>query len=313
MLNIAQAHLYGAILESVLYGTYLSVLFGCICVFKRQSKEQTRTNKIILLVIGVMFILASVHFAFTIRGLQVAFFRTRPELPEYYFNNVANLTSVICKSLMSANMIIADALLTFRLYIVYQGNIWIVVFPCITMLGTAVSAFMILWNTAHPGTSSSIFTPSLESFAPGLFVLPFVTDVTVSVLILARIIRADRAVQSVIYRKTNTSLYFVLIANLVESCLFYPVLMLVTLVLFLTKNPGVALLSTPLIQIVSLVPAVLWIQVRLGFSQYDAAASYGSESTLNDVMPKPFQHCNFSDMSTLALATATSRPSTPEP
>ncbi|KAA1469501.1 hypothetical protein DENSPDRAFT_607165 [Dentipellis sp. KUC8613] len=248
MLNSAEAHLYGAILEALLYGIYLSVLFGCICVFRRQYKEQTHTNKVILLVIGAMFIISSVHFAFTIRGLQVAFFRARPELPETYFNNVATLTSVICKGLMSANMIIADALLIFRLYIVYQRNIWIVVFPCLTVLGTAVSAFMILWNTVHPETSSSMFTPTLESFAPGLFVLPFVTDVTVSVLILARIIRADRAVQSVICRKTNTSLYFVLITNLVESCLFYPVLMLVTLVLFLTKNSGVTLLSTPLIQ-----------------------------------------------------------------
>ncbi|TFY77081.1 hypothetical protein EWM64_g6933 [Hericium alpestre] len=317
-LNPAQAHLYSAIFESALYGIYLTLWAACICVFKGRTEIQTRTNKIMIATMSVMFLVASVHFAFSIRSLEEAFFRAGPNLPEQYFENHASCTNLVRRSLMLVNMMIADALLIFRLYIVYEDHMWVIILPCITTCGTAVTASLLIWNTARLGigSSSAFFSAILKNYMPCLFVFPFITDMTVSILILVRIVRADRAVQSVIHRKTNVSMYYTLGTHLVESCIVYPAVMLIVLVLFMTKNPGGDVPAGAIVQIVSLVPAILWLQVRLGFSHSDAA-SCGSGSTLTSPARKPFSDFsasyNFSDMSTLALASATSRPCTPEP
>ena len=72
---------------------------------------------------------------------------------------------------------------------------------------------------------------------PAAFVLPVATNILITTLILYRIIAAGAAVRKLTMFQ-NDNFYRIVIANVVESCLLYPLVLVVAMILYLCKSSG---------------------------------------------------------------------------
>lgn len=97
--------------------------------------------------------------------------------------------------------------------------------------------FVLTWEFSNLTPTQNSFAESIKRIAPAAFVLPVVTNVFITALILYRIISTRAAVR----RFTSIHddhIYRTVITNVVESCLIYPVVLIVALILYLCNSNG---------------------------------------------------------------------------
>ncbi|KAF8664363.1 hypothetical protein AX16_000735 [Volvariella volvacea WC 439] len=235
-----------------------------------QWRENERAQKIILSAIVIMFFLSTAHLGGTIQSLQEAFFDGRPSPPELYFDTKALPLNLYNKTVYGLNVLIGDLLMIYRLYIVAGGNIWYIIAPTLSLLGTCAITFTTIWQFSQLKPGQTSFIAEIKRLVPALFILPFVTNVLITGLIVYRILQAQRRVRDLESPDAN-SLYRRLLANVIESGLLYPSTLMITLILFIVDSNGQSVLTGSMTQVVTLVPTLMWLQVRLGCSQYDEA------------------------------------------
>ncbi|KZT26411.1 hypothetical protein NEOLEDRAFT_1132463 [Neolentinus lepideus HHB14362 ss-1] len=271
-LNVAQGHLFGTIFEAGLYGIYLVLFIACLYIFRNSGRRYTRSNRIIMATIWLMFCISTAHIGGTIQSLQAGFFGVRPATPEIYFNDKSKPLNLMNKSLYGINIVVGDSLLIYRLHVMYPSQRWIVVPPVLTVLATAVSWSLMVWEFSRLAPGQTAFAESIKKLAPAAFSLSLVTNLMITALIVHRIRQAERRLRKAIH-EADVSFYRALLANTIESCILYPMALVITLGLYGTGNNGQDVLTGPMTQIISITPTLLWMQVRLGFSRFDAAVS----------------------------------------
>ncbi|CAL1705072.1 unnamed protein product [Somion occarium] len=290
-LTIAEARLWGTVVEGILYGLYIACFTACLSLFFSRLVRRTKQNKIILWTITVLFCLTTAHFGCTMQALRMGFFETRlPATPDAYFNDRALPLNLVIKSINGVTMVLGDCLMLFRLWVIYEGNIFVMALPTLTMLATGAIVFVLTWEFSNLTPTQNSFAESIKRIAPAAFVLPVVTNVFITALILYRIISTRAAVR----RFTSIHddhIYRTVITNVVESCLIYPVVLIVALILYLCNSNGQDITGA-LPQVIGIVATLLWVLVHLGFSRYDVARNQciseeSIEARMTFVIPKP--------------------------
>ncbi|TFK55094.1 hypothetical protein OE88DRAFT_1732367 [Heliocybe sulcata] len=271
-LNVAQGHLFGTVFEAGLYGIYLVLFIACLYIFRTSSRRYTRSNKIIMGTIWLMFCISTAHLGGTIQSLEAGFFDVRPATPESYFNDKSAWLNLMNKSLYGVNIIVGDSLLIYRLHVMYHSNHWIIIPPIMTVLATIVTWGLLVWEFSRLAPGETAFAESVKKLAPAAFSLSLATNLIITALIVHRIWQAERRLRKAI-QEADVSFYRALLANTIESCILYPIALVITLGLYGTGNNAQDVVTGPMTQIISITPTLLWMQVRLGFSRYDAAIS----------------------------------------
>jgi len=266
MMNVAQGHLFGTIFEAILYGIYFTLFIICLFIFN----DGKGANKIILTTTCVMFLLSTAHLAGTIRTMQDGFFGKMP--PILYFNDKPLPLNLANKSLYGLNMLVGDALLIYRVWIIYQKSFLVILLPILTLAGTCVSVVLLAWEFSQLKPGQSAFVHSVTITAPAAFALPLATNVMITALIVFRVKQAERSMK-LATPEESTPIYRKIIAGTIESCILYPIALAITLILYCTKNNGQDILTGSMTQLIALVPTLMWMQVRFGGSRYEAAAA----------------------------------------
>ncbi|KAI0082808.1 hypothetical protein K474DRAFT_1694167 [Panus rudis PR-1116 ss-1] len=250
---------------------YFVCVLICIHLYMSRSIRRTRQNRVILWIILAMFTLAAAHLACSMQQLCTGLFRVHPpHTPESYFNNRALGLNLAIKSLNAVSMLFGDGLMLFRLWIIYEGNTLVMVLPVLTTLATAAVLFALNWTFAHLTPTQNAFSLMVKRLATAAFILPVVTNILITGLILYRIIQARAAVRK-LTSLMDDNIYRTVVFNIVESCLIYPVFLTVAMILYLCKTNGQDVLSSVLPQVVGIVSTMLWVLVYKGASRYDAA------------------------------------------
>lgn len=273
------AKLWGTVFEAILYGLYIACYGVCVAAFSSRSIPRTTQNKVILAIITVMFCICTAHLACSMRMLGEGLFNSHLASPDAYFNNRALPLNLATKSINAVVMLLGDGLMVYRLWVIYQRNIFIILLPITTMLGSGVILFLLVWEFSKLAPGQTAFAHTIKISAPSAFVLPLATNIIITTLILYRILDARREVRKVI-PDFDDEFYRTVIANIVESCIAYPVALFVSLVLYLCDSNGQDVLTGPLTQIVSIVATLLWVHVGVGSSRYDRAT--GSRPATSD-------------------------------
>ncbi|KAJ6510826.1 hypothetical protein C8R45DRAFT_921536 [Mycena sanguinolenta] len=156
--------------------------------------------------------------------------------------------------------------LILRAYVIFEGQRSAVILPSISLavtFGTWI-ALIIAYSQQTPGTI--LFPHNIAVLAVLSFVMSFVTNVVITVMICARIWIVMRR-----FRVTgiSASFYKRFIAFTVESGLIYPVVLVVTGVFFLTNNNALAILSGSNTQVLGIVPILLTLQLRFKLSEHE--------------------------------------------
>ncbi|KAF9562094.1 hypothetical protein CPC08DRAFT_592671, partial [Agrocybe pediades] len=244
-------YLGAVIFEIFLYGLYTILFLICLYVLLRKARNGKKLHWILLVSAIVMFGLASADIGYTLYLLfggllmkgQLGFKELRPKYWLYVTNNV-----------------IADSLLLYRCYVVWEFSKLVIVGPLILLVAGAVCGYV------FEGSSSSLFDKAFV-----YLIMTFILNVVLTGLTAGRIWWLARKARSVL----GTGLlqrYNATITILIESGLVYSVYIILNLAMNKAAIANV-ILDAGLIQVVGIMPTLIIVQVGLGRAVHDIEAN----------------------------------------
>jgi hypothetical protein len=236
------------------YGIYL-VLF-CICIYILLHRRRNLGNTVFLVTAIALFTIATAQ---TVINLVLGASDIDDVYVPYENLSIADMTLYV------VNNVIADGLVIYRCYSVWNRNIYVIVVPIILLVISSVFG----WDILLP----------LEPF----FALSLATNVVVTTLTAGRIWWICRQART--YLKTDVQRQYISsISILVESGVIYSVSVLIYLIL--GAIPSASIVQEPvmemLAQVVGIVPTLIIVRVGLGVSVQSVEASVKSATNLSE-------------------------------
>ncbi|OCH88428.1 hypothetical protein OBBRIDRAFT_889115 [Obba rivulosa] len=263
--------LIGIWIETVLWGMNCVVFAGaCWVLF---FKPNARTNRWMLGITStLLFSLATAHVAGSLRALLVAFiYVPQPAPPLYatlYFIDQSDGIAVMKTVLYDTAVFIQDMVLIWRLYIVWNRNWKLCVFPVIvemSHMAVAYSGSVLLGGSTTDLPSGLL--PKLGRIGWGL---DLALNVSVTVAIAARLWYMGRKLAIAnadgSFSHDAPNAYLVPIFTIIESGALFAVATLVLLILLVTSSPlnltGIDVAT----QLAVLAPLLIIVRVGLGLT-----------------------------------------------
>jgi len=218
------------------YGIYL-VLF-CICIYILLHRPHNLGNTILLVTAIALFTLSTVQAV-----INLVLGAADIDDIDIPYDQLVDATTII----YGVNNIIADGLVIYRCYSVWNYNKYVVVLPIIMLIVT------------------SVFAVDLQLPENPYFALSLATNVVVTIFTAGRIWWICR--QSRAYLKTDEQRrYISVISIIVESGVIYSATVLVYLIL--SAIPSAVILQEPiyqmLTQVLGIAPTLIIVRVGLG-------------------------------------------------
>ncbi|KAF9464029.1 hypothetical protein BDZ94DRAFT_1308285 [Collybia nuda] len=209
----------GMHLADMLYGITVLLFFKCASQLLWPKHGQGRN----LLLAGYTFILFSLGTIFTGMNINVAvlgFIKNRnfPGGPEAY-SSFAQLTPIGITpnaTFIIANWL-ADAFMMWRCRVIWNGNWWILVFPCIMYLGSFAMGVMTLFQSTRP--NANLWFALDINFALPYFSISSALNIILTILIITRLIMHQRRVAD----RRSAAQYLDIITMFIESSAIYAI------------------------------------------------------------------------------------------
>ncbi|TFK21441.1 hypothetical protein FA15DRAFT_672556 [Coprinopsis marcescibilis] len=208
-LSLWKANFAVIVLNTALYGVFMSLFVFCIVtMYLRTTAEArspsnrspfTRNHPVVYflfhpLVAGyfVMCITLTAHFSVLVTRFvnAMALMSQQLSISEFY-NNLADFTNVLDYVIVAMTLVVGDVLMTYRLWLVWERNIYIIILPMTSTVGILASCAYSTYLLAQFNGELDIFSSDLSRWFCGwAFVLT--TNVYCTALISWRIFRTSR-------------------------------------------------------------------------------------------------------------------------
>ncbi|KAJ6499038.1 hypothetical protein C8R45DRAFT_1071663 [Mycena sanguinolenta] len=233
--------LQGAFLACVAYGMAALLFFQCInlLLFAPRSKP-SRWTQALAVYMTMMFALSTVYMAALCQFTQESFIDGRniaggPNA----FENV--MYSIPVDMLANATLVIlswfADLITIWRCYVIYRGSSIAVIALSALMLITSIG-LGICWLKQVGRSSASPWNTDGVNFTMPYFAMSLALNITVTVLIVVRLMVYRRRIKHALPLGTNHGTPYVSLATMVfESAAIYSVFSLLFLVPFVFGHP----------------------------------------------------------------------------
>jgi len=276
----AQNALIGGLATLGLYGVYF-VLF-CITIhilcFRRKRQP---TNRFLLMAALALFIFASMDVLIECHRLLIGLLYTPGPEIDAYFNSGGDWSFGLQDTVRVLNMLIGDAVLVYRAWMVWEKRWPVVAFNILVWLATLVTSIrivqlQILW-IQQPEEVQYLLDMVTWSLATQCLTLAQTT--TATGLIVFRLWRVDRAASQ--YKDTSL---LPVVRILVESGVLYTSLMLVNVVVTSLVNPGLFIILQVTSPIIGITFSLIIVRVGLGLS-LDTTQGSTMRSTMASSQP----------------------------
>ncbi|KDQ52180.1 hypothetical protein JAAARDRAFT_210732 [Jaapia argillacea MUCL 33604] len=300
-----QVELLDVWIQAILYGFYVFLFIRCVhvCISVRPSKGFLALTTVIFTICTAQLILEFVAVILTPVVVSGCMDSTVTPQEIAHQSNIQNVMNVALQFLWTTNQVLVDGLLIYRAYGIFRSYRWIVLFPTMLMLVTAVVGYVNFWITYEVyiiGVESQPSSPlpplrwlhfdHLDQRINLAFLsLPPATTIVVTLLIVGRILWLAHEFDATL-GSPATKKYRNIVAMLLESGAAFAL----TLILYLIMT-GVApawngIFFNAATQIAGIAPTL--IVVRVGQSQ--AAAQIAMEpSNLMAALPDGSHHMVF--------------------
>ncbi|OCH86633.1 hypothetical protein OBBRIDRAFT_212845 [Obba rivulosa] len=142
-LSFAGSEIVALTIESFLYGLYMMLFKKCVQVLFKKRRMNALSTRLVV-VTGSLFVLITWHFITDIVRLIVAV-NTSAEVigvAEQY-DDLRSVFSVMKTAVYVAITAVSDAFILYRTFVIWNGNVWIIILPAILFLadvGTGIAA-----------------------------------------------------------------------------------------------------------------------------------------------------------------------------
>ncbi|KAJ6511194.1 hypothetical protein C8R45DRAFT_402594 [Mycena sanguinolenta] len=242
-------------------GIYCVIFFLALyaMVFRRQ------THKLLFVVVILMYIFATIQTGVHWTIIRNAFVThgTSPDDTVNYLGQPSFTLIVLPATLLVANTFLADCVLIFRCYAVWNHDWRVIVLPVLSTIGGTVLGILTVVQTGDfikYGGDSNAFV----DYARPYFSMCLITTLLATVLIVFRIVWLTRDQSG-----TAFSGYRVIIEMVVESALLYSITLIIYIVLLFgpdtSNNDGYA--QAVLIQMTGIAPTLIVARVSFGLAR----------------------------------------------
>ncbi|KAJ3556204.1 hypothetical protein NM688_g2153 [Phlebia brevispora] len=169
--------------SAVLYGMNVILTAGYMQIFFSRGLK-TLTNRILFVIAFTQFGLATGHVAVCLRQAIEGLINTPDvQLATLYFANQGTPPHVAQSALYVTNNLIADGVLAWRLYVVWNRNIFLCIPFGLMIVGSAVCGYVDVGQLATLSTEQLLFGISVQRWALATWSLSIATQVSATLLI----------------------------------------------------------------------------------------------------------------------------------
>ncbi|EJT98454.1 hypothetical protein DACRYDRAFT_24505 [Dacryopinax primogenitus] len=298
-IGIDEAAFFGIICLAFFYGIFFTLF--CLAVYVLAYPQNgRRVNIPFLISTALFFCLITLYFIVRWMRAYVAFITSAQAQAGgaiLFLEQVSEWHVAVSTSLWAVTGALADLMLIYRLWLVWDRSYYVVILPLIMCLGSLVTVFAVVYEVSHAELTTAYAT-AITNWAYSFLSLGLAQNFLVTGLIVLKIWKINMGVRG--HTSTVASLWPV-IAVLMESGALYSSCVMITLITYVTQNNGSAVMTDIIVPIIGITFMLIIVRVGLGFTKSRSNAmtsgqNYPSRSNAAGVMssrrPQPNQSSN---------------------
>ncbi|KAG2053865.1 hypothetical protein BDR06DRAFT_885126 [Suillus hirtellus] len=254
--------LMATVLEGVLYG--FSVLMFMGTMWSLTYKQHVRDiNRPIAIVAILLFLLSTAHIVVSIIRVEdglVKYRDTYPGGPAAFFADVAQETYVIKHALYVLQTLLADGMVVYRCYVVWQ-SIWVIILPGLLWCSVAVTGTIAVYSVSQSESTTSVFSKNLATYIMAYFVSTMAANLSGSGLMAYRIWAIERNITTA--RAGTRGTLMPIVRLLVDAAILYSLALVTALICFLCSNNGEFVMVDLLMPIISITFYMVLIRIAM--------------------------------------------------
>ncbi|TDL17403.1 hypothetical protein BD410DRAFT_901490 [Rickenella mellea] len=194
-IQVDVACLAGYILGCILYGIYLSLFVVTMHILLGKKQHQPRPNIPMIVAAVLMFLFGTVQIVLHTRDIFQAFINMGRTHRLQFLTDATKPLWAVKAVIYFATMIIGDAIVIYRTFIVWGRNFWVILVPVCCTLGSAASACGALWAVRH---ISSVTVKEESMWGYAIFSLSLAANSVATVLLAYKIWAHEARVHAVL-------------------------------------------------------------------------------------------------------------------
>ncbi|KAJ7509511.1 hypothetical protein B0H11DRAFT_1251332 [Mycena galericulata] len=270
-ITVLPANLTTLVLESCLYGILLILFISTIYFLATRrtlagNHQTSRHHFTSLVFLGVtaLFLVITVHWSIVIYQAFFAFVHLGSAIAEdTFYANLSQRSEILKTALVLTAVLLGDSLVMYRLWIIWSGNRYVLIFPICTLLGVLVTSFGILYEVSQweSRLRGAAFESESKPWTATGFVLSLITNMYSTAFIVVRISRATEK------NAASGSHLMSFLAILVESAALQTVWFSFTAVTLFASSDAEYIASDCFPVIIGIANLLIQARVGLGWSQ----------------------------------------------
>ncbi|KAF4612669.1 hypothetical protein D9613_011881 [Agrocybe pediades] len=270
-------------IESFLYGVFflLSILSVYLLVWRQKSASPRKkvVSEPLFIATCAMFTTVTAHWIITFIRLFDAFINFNGgQTPILYYGDLRRTTEVMKTAFLVATLVISDAVVIYRLWVVWNYNKTIVIFPLSTLVGLMVCGSGITYQFSIFPLGNDVFTSVAGRWITSSTVLSMCTNIYSTGLISWRIWQINAASR---HTRGRSSLNSVL-AIIVESAAIYTTWAVFFFATYLAETNLQFFTIDAFPEMAGIAFMLIITRVGLGWAQKAVAPLSGSVSRVQD-------------------------------
>ncbi|KAJ7017297.1 hypothetical protein C8F04DRAFT_471031 [Mycena alexandri] len=199
------------VLESLLYAFLL--VSASTTLYLRFSRHEVSKlliwNPVVLFTV-LISAMSGAHWSLTIVRFFQAFLGS--DAGRFYLDN--SQEEEIAKSLLAlASTLIGDAAIIHRLWLIWNQSLPVIILPVVTCFGFSIVGCAIIYLVAQPAAGAQVFLTPAAGWANTIWILPLVTNVYCTGLIIWKMWKTKRTVEHLLGDGTLVSVLIVLLES----------------------------------------------------------------------------------------------------
>jgi len=253
------AALIGFVCEAVLYGCY-TIIFALAVYLKFSGPDGQLgvTFKRPLFIVTVfLYLLCTTHFALGFAHFCITLSTTGVE----GFARFAK-TIIGAGQILSLTDTMGDLILIYRCWVLWSKNYWVIIFPCLTLIGNLMGFGETLRIISHINENTQQAPAGLMPWGLCSFIVLICGNAIVTTLIVVRIWQLSphkRCDMLGANFQRETGLGAIII--IIESGMLYLVAQIVFCILFAINHPAQDIVGSMAVQVYGIAPTLIFIRM----------------------------------------------------
>jgi len=252
----------GSYLSGILYGVELMMYFSTLRKLRRRALNR-QSWKFFFIYSTVLLILVTIDMATNAVWGEIMWIdkRTDPGVATFIVEDLSIWYQIMGSTTVVIMVLLGDALLLYRLFVIWGSNYWVVVLPGIIYCATLALGILELVSAFKPG--GFFFSGKAVNFGTPYYSITVSMNIIVTALICARLFYMSRQVREAIGVQ-NAKLYTSIAAILIESAAPYTAMGILFLPFYAKGNNVVVAMGQVWSKLTCIAPQMIILRVVSG-------------------------------------------------